>query len=132
MKEYGFFLCLLIKAFVIPLHFDFSTEISYLLPATPDFGCTNNATQGIRATHRRSVAFYACAKGSNPCLVCYEPYDALYHSLRGISKMIAGIHLKHSFYTQRLVVIKQSSGVLLNCRHNLVARPRFLVTERQI
>lgn len=30
-KEYGFFLCLLIRAFVIPLRFDFTNAISYLL-----------------------------------------------------------------------------------------------------
>ena len=43
-KEYGIFLCLLIRAFVTPRHFGFANEISYLLPAISAFDSTNNAT----------------------------------------------------------------------------------------
>ena len=132
MKEYGFFLCLLLRALVIPLHFGFSNAISYFPSVIPAFESIDSATYSTESLSQAICCILCMCQGFAPCLVPNEPHNALCHSLSGILEVISGIHLKHCFNAQLLVVIVQSPGVLLNLCHNPIASPRFPITERQI
>lgn len=129
MKEYGFFLCLLIRAPVIPPPLWLLKRNFIFAPGNYCFLLYQQRHIGHKS-HSQALCCVLCLyQGFYPCLVPDEPYNAFCHSLRSILKVIARIHLKHCLDAQRLVVIIQSYGVLLNRRHYLIARPGFLVSE---